>query len=380
MNFSKGTISVTEMQITGDVDREVIAEALKENAFTSEGRENEELNIGFADFFDFTSSDFSNFELFNIDSLIVFGVRIDRIKVPSAVSTIRVNEACADWLAKYPHLKFIPKVEREQIRDRIRSQLLQKYDPVPSMVQVIINMDNGNVWIASRSRNVIDSVVGLFNQAVPQNRIIAKAPLKRYSESFSVEIAAAAKKLNEAATDSVLEWVEANSYVWNDFFAWMLFRTFNTDSQYSTATGQITAFLDDKFVLSGSNSEGKQRIVVTGSQVNANELRSALSQGLALESVKLCMKVDSGDSEISVMLDDQWLPLQSAKIPHIKPESDPDDDPIAERVASLLVRTDDIAKVRGLIDELVYKFLLVRSGTTSWYLFTQEYNEWLKGE
>ena len=230
MNFLKGTVSVTRMMAAKGIVTDEVYDALRKYKF--ESRDNEELNVGFVDFFDITNADFENPEMSRIDEFLVFGVRIDRIKIPSAVMSMKVKAASEDFMEKHPELKYLPKAEKEQIRDRVRSQLLQKYDPVPSMCQVAMNVDSGEVLIATCGKNIVDGVVTFINSAMPYNRVAAVPPMKRYSEGSDTPVSEAARLLNQAQTDSVLEWSEANSTIWNDFFSWMLYQTFNTDSSY----------------------------------------------------------------------------------------------------------------------------------------------------
>ena len=162
-------------------------------------------------------------------------------------------------------------------------------------------------------------------------RLSLDIPILRYGKDN-----AAVMNLNQAVTDSTLELMEANRGLWHDFFRWMLFNTMNTLSEYDMSGLLFTAYVDNKFVLAGGGSEGVKKIRVTGGMDNYAEVRSALDNWFIFEEVGLVIKTDDDDSA-RLSLDALCLQLSGAKIPIVKPESVPDDDPIAERIANFIV-------------------------------------------
>ena len=88
----------------------------------------------------------------------------------------------------------------------------------------------------------------------------------------------------------MLEQIEANRWLGNDFLLWLFYRTLNSDSGYQVnCDGPLlekqpfSAYIDNRLVLIGGGQEGVQKIVVAGPQDQYQEVKAALVQGKQIE-------------------------------------------------------------------------------------------------
>ena len=146
------TFNLTRFKITGEVTEEQILFCLQSHPFVDISDKGEERSIGFTSFFDMTDTNPSTIEQVKIDQFYVFGIRTDTRKVPGTVLGMEVKKASEAWLADHEGFRYIPKAEKEQIRESVFRRLLKNTIPVPSFVKVSWNTETGEVLIWSRSR------------------------------------------------------------------------------------------------------------------------------------------------------------------------------------------------------------------------------------
>ncbi len=383
MSLLSGSTGLSVFRVGGISTPEEILAGLICNPFAelSGARARDELSVGFVDYFDMTETCFDSVEKIRIDDAVVFAVRIDTKKIPAKVMQIELAEAHEDFLSRNTGLKFVPKAEREAIRDQVKGRLLEKVLPTPKLIHVVWRIADNELLVDTVTKSTLEWVAKLLHDSFPTLELSLVTPIDR-----AMLINPRALEMNKAQTASILEKVEANAFYWREFLAWILWRTYNTDSRYAVhATGPLlynqpfTAFADKKIVLSGDISGERKKMTVSGLGSRLPEVQSGLAEGLAVDSMTIILHIDD-DTQFSVTVDGQWLAMAGLKVPAIRIERDPNDDPIAERQAAFIDRLGLIGEARQMLDSLLFDYLAMRNGSSGEYtVFLAAFVEWTCG-
>jgi len=387
MGFLSPSSSICYFQVSGDLDPQKkyaeLLDKLSSEGFRSIENSAEELATGWVQITDYENGDFDGGGPCWFDHFLCFSLRQDRRRIPAALLKRQVGRLSDQFLAEKPNLKYVPKAEKEQIRDRARTQLLAKTLPTPSCYDVVWDTERQLIRFCSLGQTIIDTFQGLFHQTFPGLRLQLLHPLARAAQLLTEELNEQLQKENQAATDSVLEQIEANRWLGTDFLLWLFYRTLNSDSRYQVKTEgpllakqPFTAFLDNRLVLVGGGQEGVQKIVVAGPQDHYLEVKTALTQGKQIEEAILHFQHDE-DNAWKLTLKGERFQFGSYRTPMIRPESSPDDDPQAETVAAFLTKMAATEEGEQMFDSLLRDFLELRLGA-EWKTTLAAINTWQK--
>lgn len=388
MGFFSASASICYFQVKGAKDYhqdndEQIRNKLAAEGFRSIEQSAEELSIGWVELSDEESGDFSAPHSCWRDHYLCFGLRQDRRRVPSALLKRHYAHLCAQFLAAHPTYHRVPKSQREQLRDQAREVLLARTLPTPSVVHLVWDTRNHLIRFCSLGKNSLDSFQSLFHQTFPGLRLQLLAPLERANQLLPPELQTTLEQANQAQNESTLELIEANRWLGTDFFFWLFYRTLNSDSVYGVKVpGPLLdkqpfhAFLDNRLVLTGGGQEGIQRIVVAGPQDHFLEVKTALSQGKQIEEATIHLRQDD-DHAWKLTLKGERFAFGNFLTPMLRPESDPQSDPVAEAEAAFLTKIAAIEEGEQLFDSLLKSFLEIRL-SKSWPTEVKSITDWLK--
>lgn len=387
MGFLSPSSSICYFQVSGDLDPKAkftdLVEKLSSEGFQSIENSAEELATGWVQITDYDNGAFDDGAPCWFDHFLCFSLRQDRRRIPAAMLKRQVTRLSEQYLADKPNLKYVPKAEKEQIRDRARTQLLIKTLPSPSFYDVVWDTERQLIRFCSLGQTIIDTFQGLFHQTFPGLRLELLHPLARATQLLpEEELSEQLQAENQAATDSVLEQIEANRWMGTDLLLWLFYRTLSSDSRYQVKTEgplldkqPFTAFLDNRLVLVGGGQEGVQKIVVAGPQDQYMEVKTALIQGKQIEEAILHFQHDE-DSAWKLTLKGERFQFGGYRTPMIKPETSPDDDPQAEVIAAFLTKMAATEEGEQMFNSILREFLELRL-SPAWKETLATMNTWL---
>ena len=387
MGFLAASASVCYFQVNGNLklpqQLAEIQQQLSTEGFRSIEQTSDELAIGWVELDDYEASSFDNEQSFRRDQHICFTLRQDRRKIPAALLKRQVAQLSEKFLANNPSFNRVPKGEMEQIRDTARSLLMARTLPTPSCYDVIWDTERHLLRLCSLSPKVLDSFQGLFQQTFPNLRLQLLHPFARAEQLLPAE-QEKLQQLNQAQTDAVLDQIEANRWLGEEFLRWQLYRTLNSDSGYSiNCAGPLldkqpfTSFLDNRLVLVGGNQDGLQKVVVAGPQDHYSEVRAALAQGKGIEEATLHFRLDDEEDGWKLTLKGDRFQFGGFRTPMAKPESDPDDDPAAEAEAAFFTKLGAMEEGEQMFASLLKSFLNLRL-SEDWTETTAAIDSWLQ--
>ncbi|MFK5925378.1 MAG: recombination-associated protein RdgC [Desulfuromusa sp.] len=370
MGFLATSASVCYFQVTGSLNPQnkfkELPDKLAVEGFRSIEQSADELSTGWVQLDDYDSSDFTSPHNCWRDHYLCFSLRQDRRRIPAALLKRQIIKLSEKFLAEQPTMRFVPKGEKEQIRDQARSSLLVRTLPAPSFYDVIWDTDRQLLRFCSLGQNTIDSFQGLFHQTFPGLRLQLFHPLARASQILPEKLREELQKINKAQTENILEQIEANRWLGVDFLQWLFYRTLNSDSRYQVTTSgpllekqPFTAFLDNRLVLVGGGQEGVQKIIVAGPQDHYFEVRAALSQGKQIEEATIHLQQNEDDGW-KMTLKGERFQFGSYRTPMVRPDKDPNDDPQAEAAAAFFTKIASVEEGEQMFDSLLKKFLELR--------------------
>lgn len=370
MGFLSPSASICYFQVTGNAPDllEHPEQQLAAEGFRSIEQNAEELATGWVQLDDYDCSAFSSPESCIFDGLVAFTLRQDRRRIPAALLKREFKRLCAAFLAEKPTLNFVPKPEKEQLRDRARQSLLVRTLPSPSFYDAVWDPERRLVRFCALGQSAVDTFQMLFHQTFPGLRLQLLHPLARAAQLLPDDLRGRLEQANRAQSDGILEQIEANRWLGTDFQLWLLYRTLNSDSRYRVTTAgplldkqPFTAYLDNRLVMLGGGQEGVQKIVVAGPQDHYQETKAALNQGKQIEEATLHLEIDD-EQAWKLTLKGERFQFGSYRTPMIQPERDPESDPHAELSAAFLTKLDAVNQGEQLFDSLLSSFLEIRLG------------------
>ncbi len=387
MGFLAASASICYFQVTGSLNlqenRQKLQEKLTEEGFRSIENSTDELSTGWVQLDDYDCSDFGSEHNCWRDHFLYFSLRQDRRRIPAALLKRQVIQLSEQFLAEKPTLNYVPKVEKEQIREQARNLLLARTLPTPSFYDVIWDTDRQLLRFCSLGQSTIDSFQSLFHQTFPGLRLQLFHPLAQASQVLPDQLKESLQQANRAQTESLIEQIEANRWLGVDFLQWLLYRTLNSDSRYQVSTTgpllekqPFTAFLDNRLVLIGGGHEGVQKIVVAGPQDHYLEVKAALCQGKQLEEATIHLQQNEDDGW-KLTLKGEKFQFGGYRTPMIRPEKDPNDDPQAEAEAAFFTKIASVEEGEQMFSSLLKSFLELRL-SENWKTEQAKILNWLK--
>jgi hypothetical protein len=357
------------------------AERLARHGFVSIDQGAAELSIGWVHMDNHQQSDFTTPAAFWHDNYLVLTLRRDRRTIPAALLRARVKMAEEEFLAANPGLSRVPKQKREELREAVRSFLLARTLPVPSVVDAVWDLDKNVLTLAALGAPVMDLFEKHFIKTFEGFRLVAIHPYARAEAVVPGPLRAALRQSNRATSEAALDLIKSNQWLGEDFLRWLTYQTLNGSSAYridrpgpAVEGEQFIAYLNDRMVLRGGDENGVQKITASGPQDRFGEVRAALCSGKQITEATL--HLEKGDHLWKLTLKGEMFHFGSFKAPRIKMERDAGVDEASERVALFFERMSLLETGFQMFDSLYATFLGVRLGS-GWQEEARAIDEWL---
>ena len=369
MGILNNTVSICQFQVLGTPAASELAsrvgDGLARNAFRSIEQTSEELSIGWVQLDDYQASCFHDPQSYQREHYLTFSLRIDQRKLPTALLKPYLLKAEEEWLANNPQFNRVPKQQRESLRDAVRGSLFAKTLPAPAIYDAVWDTRSNLLTFASLGTKAIDPFVDLFKKSFDGLRLVPLHPFARAGQVIDVALQETLAKANATGSEGVLEQIEANQWLGQDFLLWLMHETMHSASEYSVnqpgpaVSGDgFIAYLNDRLLLASNSETGVQKVTVTGPQDNFNEVRTALQGGKDIhESV---LYLEKQEQLWKMTLKGGTFHFASFKAPTVTLEKDDITDPAMEREAVFFERMYLIEEGLQLFDSLLSTFLSQR--------------------
>ncbi len=385
MGVYSNTVSFAQYRVNGDLPQqerfEWLSAALQGRIFTSIEQSAEEQAEGW------TCTDrpddpaFEASGAFMRDRYLFFTYRRDQRRIPAALLKSHIGRAEGEYLAKRPELKRPPKREREEIKERVRLGLLTRTLPAPATVDLVWQQDSALLNLFSTSAKTMERFEELFAKSFENVRPQLIYPYRRaqglLDEAGQQQLAA----LNQAGSESVLDEIQSNRWLGEEFLLWLLQAGLEGGSFRAQVAGPydegtpFSAWIDDRIQLQGGGEAGPQKVAVSGSQDSYLEARSALKSGKTISSAAIYLEKD--ELQWRFVLNAELFTFGAFKCPPVKLEREGVEE-LSERESAFYERMYLLEAGLQMFDSLYLAFLTERIGA-GWAERQQQISAWLEG-
>jgi hypothetical protein len=388
MGILANSVSVCHFMVQGEIPSQDlfqwVGERLARFGFHSIDQSAEEQSIGWVALDDSRDGSFSAANSFWRDRYLVFTLRKDQRRVPTALLKSHLEQAMNDYLAANPGLSRVPKQKKEDLKEAVRMALFARTLPAPSTYDVVWDTRTAMVTFTSLSQKTIEMFEALFRKSFEGLRLVAFHPYSRAKSLLDEDLGSALQMANKAGSDAVIDLVRSNQWLGCDFMLWLMYRTLNSASEYHVSrpgpalTGEpFTAYLDNRFVLLGNNENGVQKVTVAGPQDHFNEVRSALFHQKQITEATL--HLEKGENCWKLTLKGELFHFGALRSPAVTIEKDNLTDMTSEKEAVFYERMALLEESQQLFDSLFVAFLQDRLGA-GWSGLEQVIRDWLAQE
>lgn len=379
-NITSASTNVSIFQILGtlpDADSifSVVSSSLGRFAFKNISEEATESSVGWVQVEDYNSAVFNSPAFMHIDKYLFLSLRKDTRKVPAAVLKQECVDREAAWLQDHAdaNLKRPPKKTREEIKEAAKLDLLKKTLPVPKVFDAVIDTEKQLVYLLTTSVKEIDLFDDMFKRTFGEGLTLSPlTPWSICSGGVNPLDADKLNKLNRATTESYLDLVKSNEWIGEDFLLWLI------SGQAEGSIPGVSAWVDDKVILIGSNDSGElQKVALTGpvGQRMAT-LKSAIKDGKQIAEATIHMEDNDGNA-YKLTLDGRTFWFKGLKCPTAKMTEEDLTDEVSERQAEMLYRVAGIQDaIKYLLQKHLVKFLSDR--LSKWDVCRDNVNEWVE--
>jgi hypothetical protein len=387
MGLLSNTVSICQFNVLGDLSDKVdltwVGQRLALKGFQDITESSEEISVGWVHLDDARRCDFDELQSYGREHYLTFSLRRDQRRVPSALVKSGLEELEREFLAANPGFHKVPKAQREEMRETVRSALLSRTLPAPATWDVVWDIRSGLLTFTSFSSNVLDLFESHFRSTFEELRLVPLHPFARGERICGGEFAPALAQANRASNDAVLELIRDNAWLGSDFLRWLMFGTLNEASEYEVCEEgpaqkgeRFVAYLNDRLNLIGGSSDGGvQKVTVAGPQDHFREVCTALEEGKEISDATLYL--EKGEDLWRLNLKGLPFHFASFKAPGVKLEKDDLTDEASERTALFYERMFLLETGLQLFDSLFATFLRERL-SDQWTAREQAIREWLK--
>jgi hypothetical protein len=385
MGLLSNTVSLSQFRIVGAPPAgdlfEWVATQLSALGFQSIDDCADEMSTGWVQLDDTRDGSFELPGTYRRDHYIVFTLRRDQRKVPSALFRAYFDQAQREFLTANPGLQRVPKQKKEDLREAVRGALLGKTLPAPTFYDAVWDTRTGIVSFSNLSAKMVDTFVELFKKTFDGLRLVAVHPFMRAEGLLDDSLKKALLDANETGASAELDLIREYRWLGADFLLWLMFQTMNEASSYAvcrpgTATvgEEFVAYLNDRLQLIGDGSAGAQKVTVAGPQDSFREVCVALQSGKQM--AEAILYFEKGEHQWKLTLKGEMFQFASFKAPAVRLDINDLTDAESEREAHFYERMHVLEEGLQLFDSLYATFLSLRLGS-DWAEARKRIDGWL---
>ena len=385
MGILANSVSISQFTVVGELPAGDLfswaSEQLSKNGFEPIDQGLAELSVGWVHTGNHQETGFTVPADFWHDHYLAFSLRQDRRRIPAALLKAYYQVAEHEYMAANPGLRWVPKQKKQELRDAVRAALLAKTLPVPTVHDAVWDTRTGVLSFTSLGRPAIEAFENHFKRTFPGLRLVSIHPFARAERLVEGPLQSLLRTFNRATTEAVLDLIQANAWLGEDFLLWLMYRTINSSSDYhvsrpgpATLGEQFVAYLNDRLVLCSGGESGTQKITVAGPQDRFSEVCTALRSGKAINEAALYF--EKAEHLWKMTLKGDTFHFASYKAPKVKEEKDASVDEASERQAVFFERMYVIEAGLQLFDSLFATFLAERL-ESGWDEEMGKIREWL---
>ena len=340
MGLLKGTWSFSRYHILGNMPEhfnDFIDEGLKKYAFANSAGQTAEKNLGWTSLENILDTEFA-YAKYRCGGYIIFSLRIDRRTVPPSLLKLKVMETEKKYLADSGK-KRIYRNEREDIKEKVQSELLARALNVPSFHELCWFPERQSLIFGSHSPKVREDFEKYFKESFH----LVLQPFVPWEPSPTGPV-----PTGETAATKPVFWGR-------EFLTWLWFKSEERNGTVDIPDkGENEVIFIQRLVLASGDGEYAETVVCQGLHCDMKEGREALRQGKKIKEARIRLSEDTAKWEFTLKADS--FQFQSLRLP----ATTDDDGEEIDREGQNMERIYLIEKVMEKMDSLFSLFLGLR--------------------
>ncbi len=359
MGLQKGPFTFTRYRLSADLPEPsgpFIEKQLKTFAFREISAGTEEKSLGWTSLENVLDTHFGHAPYAYGDYL-AFTLRIDRKAVPPALLKIKCLEA-ERRMSKGGRSK-LGKQQREEIKDRLRLELLSQAHPSPSFFDVCWSPAKNWLFFGALSAKPAHDFEDLFKRCfqIPLHPFLPWDP-----EGLEASLSRKVKAIPKGPFTAPQERGEPSDdlrFLGREFLTWLWFKSEERAGTVRVPNlGDLQMVFVRRLVLESGDGEYSESVVCQGLHTDLKEGKAALRLGKKIKEARIQLTKDTEKWEFTLKADS--FQFQSMRLPEGTNEMDQDDP-----VGQLLERIFLVETAVKVIDQ-VFSLFLSRRVSPQW--------------
>ncbi len=359
MGLIKGPLTFSRFRISGNLPKpfpSFLDQQIKAFAFREISLGTEEKSAGWTSVENVLDTDFAQAHYANGDYL-TFSLRIDRKTIPPSLMKIKVLEAEKNFLTAKKSRQ--SKQAREEIRDRVRGELLNEVHPVPSFFDICWSVSQNWLLFGSLTAKALEEFGELFRKSFQ----VSLLPWLPWDPShLDPSLAQKVASLKDGIFLEPGDQGEAQSngqFLGREFLTWLWYKSEERGGAISVpGIGDVEVAFVRRLVLESGEGQYSQSVVCQGLHADLIEGKAAIRQGKRIKEARIQLTRETEKWEFTLKAD--RFSFQSVRLPETAKTEQESDLPglILERI----YLTDALLNA---IDRL-FSFFLTKRVSPKW--------------
>ena len=360
MGLLKGTLTFSRYRLPGDLParfHDLIDRQIKKHAFQELSVASEEKSSGWTSLENILDTRFEQAN-YAIGDYLAFSCRMDRKIIPPSLLKLRLLEAEKKILSR--SRKYISKDQRDEIKERIRLELLSQAHPIPSFYDVCWSLSAKWLIFGSLSPKVQEEFEGLFKKTfdlpllsfVPWDTKYIDRPMAEQVASLKGGAFLSRQDSNGDPSDP--------GVLGREFLTWLWFKSEERDGAVMVpGIGDLEVLFARRVVLESGEGEYAASVLCQGLHSDLKEGKAAIREGKKIKEARI--QLGKGADQWEFTLKTDRFQFQSLKLPSSMNMGEEMDD----KEGRLLERIYLIETVLKTMDQL-FSFFLSRRLSPQW--------------
>ncbi len=358
MGLLKGTLTFTRYRLPGKLPRnfrEFVDGQIKAYAFREGSSGTEEISSGWTGLENILDTKFEKADYLYGDYLLL-SLRLDRKAVPPALLKLKLLEA--ERKLSGAGRKRITKEQRDEIKERIRIELLSRAHPVPSFYDVCWSLSGNWLLFGSISAKPAEEFETLFKKTFDTG-ISPFVPWdEKHMETKLAEQVASLKA--GVFLDPGREETSDAPALGREFLTWLWFKSEERGGAVMIPdVGDVEVVVSRRLALESGDGEYSETVVCQGLHADLKEGKAALREGKKVKEARLQLSLKTDQWEFTLKGDP--FQFQSLKLPSGLALSEEGE----EKEGRLLERISLVENAVQTMDQL-FAFFLRRRVSGEW--------------
>jgi hypothetical protein len=356
MGLLKGALTFSRYRLTGPLPKnfhEFINRQMKLFAFRELSAGNEEKSSGWTSLENILDTHFE-YANYAVGDYLAFSLRLDRRIIPPSLMKIKFLEAERKALGSKGK-RVLSKGEKEEVKERVRLDLLSRTSAVPSFFDVCWALSQKWVLFGSLSPKASDEFEILFKKTF-------NLPLSPLVPWDPAHVDRALGEKISSLRDSVFlnpqggEDGTGSSFLGREFLTWLWFKSEERGGAVQIPGGEdIEVTFTRRLVLESGGGDYSERIVCQGLHAGLKEGKAAIQEGKKVKDARIQLGVGADKFEFTLRGD--RFEFQSLRLPSGMSMEEEEEEEKGGRILERIYLTERAARI---MDQLFSIFLKKR--------------------